>query len=155
MMRFQWAIVFLLGVGLQADVAFAVLQQDEAVAEKETETALDVSPVEAMMLTSKAMRLATEKVKPSLVTIEAYGGVASVQGKIGGIRKQGEGNTTGVIISEDGFVITSTFNFVQKPPIITVITSDGVRRTASLMGRDDIRKICLIKIDDVKDLPLP
>lgn len=110
---------------------------------------------EAMMLTAKAFRAATEKVQPSLVTIESYGGVAAVQGRIGGIRKQGEGNTTGVVISPDGYVITSTFNFIQKPPVITVVTSDGVRHTAQLMGRDDIRKICLLKIDDVSNLKVP
>jgi serine protease Do len=51
--------------------------------------------------------------------------------------------------------VTSTFNFIQRPPVITVITSDGQRRTAQLKGRDDIRKICLLKIDDVDDLPVP
>lgn len=110
---------------------------------------------ETMMLTSKAFRAAAEKVRPSLVTIESYGGVAAVQGRIGGIRKQGEGNTTGVVVSADGYVVTSTFNFIQKPPVITVITSDGQRRTARLMGRDDIRKICVLKIDNVDGLPIP
>lgn len=110
---------------------------------------------ESMMLTSKAFRAATEKIRPSLVTIEAYGGVASVQGKIGGIRKQGEGNTTGIVVSPDGYVVTSTFNFIQKPPVITVITSDGVRRTATLMGQDNIRKICVLKIDNVTGLQVP
>lgn len=108
-----------------------------------------------MMLTSKAFRAAAEKIQPSLVTIESFGGVSAVQGKIGGIRKQGEGNTTGIVISEDGYIVTSTFNFIQKPPIITVVTSDGVRHTARLMGRDDIRKICLLKIDDVAGLKVP
>ena len=110
---------------------------------------------ETMMLTAKAFRAATEKVQPSLVTIESYGGVAAVQGRIGGIRKQGEGNTTGVVISADGYVVTSTFNFIQKPPVITVVTSDGKRHTARLKGRDNIRKICLLKIDDVTDLKVP
>jgi len=108
-----------------------------------------------MMLTAKAFRAATEKIQPSLVTIESYGGVAAVQGKIGGIRKQGEGNTTGIVISADGYVVTSTFNFIQKPPVITVVTSDGNRHTARLMGRDKIRKICLLKIDGVSDLQVP
>jgi len=110
---------------------------------------------ESMMLTAKAFRSATEKIQPSLVTIESYGGVAAVQGRIGGIRKQGEGNTTGVVISPDGYVATSTFNFIQKPPVITVVTSDGERHTARLMGRDKIRKICLLKIDGVSDLKVP
>jgi serine protease Do len=81
--------------------------------------------------------------------------VSAVQGKIGGIRQQGEGNTTGVMISPDGYIITSTFNFIQRPPVITVITSDGQRHVAQLLGRDDTRKICLLKIDGVAGMPVP
>lgn len=108
---------------------------------------------ETMQATAKAFRLAAARVEPFLVTIESYGGVGTKEGKIGGIREQGEGNTTGVLISDDGYVVTSTFNFVTRPLIITVVTSDGVRRVARLKGRDDSRKICLIKIEDTADMP--
>jgi serine protease Do len=108
-----------------------------------------------MSLTSKAFRVAAKKIQPCLVTIESYGGVSAVQGRIGGIRAQGEGNTTGVMISSDGYILTSTFNFVQQPPVISVVTSDGERRFAKLLGRDDTRKICLLKIDGVSDMPVP
>ena len=109
----------------------------------------------AMALTSRSFRSAADKIHPALVTIESYGGVGAVQGRIGGIRKQGEGNTTGIMISPDGFILTSTFNFIQQPPVITVITSDGKRRFARTVGRDDTRKICLLKIEGVKDMPVP
>lgn len=109
----------------------------------------------AMNLTAKAFRSAEAKIAPSLVTIESYGGVGAVQGRIGGIRSQGEGNTTGVVISPDGYVITSTFNFIQQPPIISVIPNDGRRRFAKLVGRDDTRKLCLLKIENVESLPVP
>ncbi len=109
----------------------------------------------AMALTSKAFRGATKKILPSLVTIESFGGVGAIQGRIGGIRKQGEGNTTGILVSRDGYILTSTFNFIQQPPVITVITNDGQRRLAKVMGRDDTRKLCLLKIDGVSDLPVP
>lgn len=123
-----------------------------AFAQEDSETA---DAIETMMLTSKAFRAAAARIEPSLVTIEAYGGVASVQGKIGGIKRQGEGNTTGVVVSADGYIVTSTFNFIQKPPVITVVTSDSQRHSARLMGQDKIRKICLLKIDGVDDLPIP
>ena len=109
----------------------------------------------AMALTSKAFRQANKAILPSLVTIESFGGVGAVQGRIGGIRKQGEGNTTGILVSKDGYILTSTFNFIQQPPVITVITSDGRRRLAKVMGRDDTRKLCLLKIDGVSELPVP
>ena len=108
---------------------------------------------ETLQATAKAFRAAVEKTQPLLVTIESYGGVGTKQGQIGGIRKQGEGNTTGILLGADGYVITSTFNFVTQPLIITVVTSDGVRRVARPMGRDDSRKICLLKIEDTTNLP--
>jgi serine protease Do len=111
--------------------------------------------MEAMVLTSKAFRNAARRVTPSLVTIESYGGVSAVQGRIGGIRKQGEGNTTGIVISSDGYILTSTFNFIQRPPVISVILGSGERHFAKLVGRDDTRKICLLKIDGLTDLPTP
>ncbi len=115
----------------------------------------EVELIEAMALTSRAFRKAAGRVAPSLVTIESYGGVSAVQGRIGGIRKQGEGNTTGIVISPDGYILTSTFNFIQRPPVISVILGDGERHFAKLVGRDDTRKICLLKIDGKTDLPVP
>ena len=111
----------------------------------------------ALMLTSRAVRNAVDRIRPSLVTIESFGGVSTVQGRIGGIRKQGEGNTTGILISPQGHIITSTFNFIQQPPVITVRTSFGKRHVAKLLGRDDVRKICMLKIEPEpgEDLPVP
>jgi len=109
------------------------------------------------LLAPKAFRAAAEKVLPSLVTIESFGGLSTgtTQGSIGGIRKPGEGPTTGLIISEDGYVITSTFNFIRQQPIITVVTQDGSRHVAKLLGRDEIRKLCILKIEDAEALPVP
>jgi serine protease Do len=114
-----------------------------------------ISSNDAMVLTAAAFRQAAERIRPSLVTIESFGGVSAVQGRIGGIRKQGEGNTTGVLISAEGHIVTSTFNFIQLPPVITVITADGERRVASLLGRDEIRKICLLKVEPFSGIQVP
>ena len=113
------------------------------------------SSFENLQVLPRVFRSAEETVRPTLVTIESFGGVSAVSGKIGGIRSRGEGNTTGVMISPDGYMVTSTFNFITRPPVITVITSDGKRRVAKLLGRDNIRKLCLLKIDDVKDMLVP
>lgn len=111
--------------------------------------------LKAMLLTSKAVRQAIDSIEPSLVTIESFGGVSVVQGRIGGIRKQGEGNTTGIVVSPEGHIVTSTFNFIQQPPVITVITSDGTRHVAEMLGRDDTRKICMLKINAKREFTIP
>jgi serine protease Do len=100
---------------------------------------------------SETTRAAVARIRPALVTIESFGGVSAIPGVIGGIRRQGEGNTTGVLLSPDGWIITSTFNFIESPPVITVITSDGQRHVAKLRGRDDTRKVCLLKINPVTE----
>ncbi|HMC12553.1 MAG TPA: trypsin-like peptidase domain-containing protein [Pirellulaceae bacterium] len=105
------------------------------------------------LLAPKAFRAAAAKVEPSLVRIEGFGGITASAG--GGYQAPGEGPTTGLIISSDGYIITSTFNFLRKPPVITVILAPGQRRIARLLGRDETRKICLLKVDGVSDLPVP
>ena len=118
-------------------------------------------------LAAKAFRAAVERVLPSMVTIETHGGVAKPtprpapgprrrrRRRIGPVAKPGEGPTTGLIVSPDGHILTSTFNFMHKPPVITVTLHDGSPYVARLLGRDDTRKLCLLKIDGVKGLPVP
>jgi serine protease Do len=128
-------------------------------------------------LTSKAFRAAAAKVAPSIVTLEGLGGALPVvkppreqpepprqdgPGPRGPRRRQaspfrdaGAGPTTGVIISPDGFVVSSTFGFRHEPPVITAEFADGSRRVARLRGRDERRGLCVLKIDGVRDLPVP
>jgi serine protease Do len=101
----------------------------------------------------KSFRAAVGKVEPCVVRIEGFGGVTGVAG--GRYPSPGEGPTTGVIVSADGYVVTSTFNFLRKPPVITVVLADGRRHVARLLGRDETRKICLLKVDGVADWPAP
>jgi serine protease Do len=106
------------------------------------------------LLAPKAFRAAAAKVQPSLVRIEGFGGLAAgVAG--GGYQAPGEGPTTGLILSSDGHIVTSTFNFIRKPPVITVVLPSGERRIARLLGRDETRRIYLLKVDGVSDLPVP
>lgn len=103
-----------------------------------------------ILLAPKAFRAAAEKVLPSIVRIETFGGLDAATASDG----PGEGPTTGLVLSSDGLIVTSTFNFLRKPPVITVILQTGERKVAQLLGRDDTRKICLLKVD-ATDLPVP
>lgn len=106
------------------------------------------------LLAPQAFRAAAAKVEPSLVRIEGFGGLAA--GALGGgYRAPGDGPTTGLVISSDGYIVTSTFNFLRKPPVITVVLPSGERRIAKLLGRDETRKLCLLKLEGVSDLPIP
>ena len=134
--------------------SMASAQETDAVAEVQ-QTAVPLSQLESLQLTSQAFRAATKRAVPSLVSIESFGGSSVKAGRIGGIRKQGEGNTTGVVISPDGYILTSTFNFIREASVVIVKTHQGDERVAQILGRDDTRKICLLKIDDVAGLVVP
>jgi serine protease Do len=115
-------------------------------------TLVDTSPLWAVPPLTRA---ALQRIRPSLVTIESFAGITAMEGVIGGIRKQGEGNTTGVVVGSDGWVVTSLFNFARNPRIITVVLADGTRRVAKIVGRDLSRNLCLLRVEEVSDLPVP
>ncbi len=141
-------------------------------AEKQT-TPIPAPDPMGYFLAPKVFRAAASNVLPSVVTIETYGGVQIGGGPapkappksdrpgtrrppagMQGIARPGEGPTTGLILSEDGYIITSTFNFIRKPAIITVVLHDGTQHVAKLLGQDETRKICLLKIEPPKDSKL-
>ena len=66
---------------------------------------------------------------PSVVRIETLGGLETV-----GNLLVGTGPTTGLIVSSDGYVISSAFNFINKPTQILVYLADGTRLPAQLAG---------------------
>jgi len=88
------------------------------------------------------------------VRIEGFGGVSGSVGTAG-FQSPGEGPTTGLVISPDGYILTSTFNFIRKPPVITVVLPEGERKVAKLLGRDETRRICVLKVDGVSELSVP
>lgn len=65
-----------------------------------------------------------------------------------------DGATTGIVHSADGYIVTSSFNFVREPALISVTLADGRRLAADLVARDQVRKIALLKVS-ATDLTVP
>lgn len=65
-----------------------------------------------------------------------------------------DGPTTGIVYSSDGWILASSFNFVREPAHITVRLADGRRFVATIVARDKVRKLALLKID-ATDLEVP
>lgn len=65
-----------------------------------------------------------------------------------------DGPTTGIIYSADGLILTSSFNFIREPSVVTVRLPDGRQVAARILGRDQVRKLTLLKVD-VEGLPTP
>jgi serine protease Do len=111
---------------------------------------------------------AAARVAPCVVTIETVGGTqppsprVAASGPAGRPRREvadsafiiADGPTTGLIYDSDGLIITSAFNFVRNPSVITVTLADGRRFVGELLAKDEIRRLAMVKID-ANGLPTP
>lgn len=100
---------------------------------------------------SVVFHAAMEKARQSIVRIETIGGAQPVREDEGETRAAGfrtaDGPTTGVIWSADGLILSSTFNFVRDPSIITVTLADDRRFVARLLARDQQSRLALLKVE--------
>ncbi len=128
----------------------AVNSPPQSLANSETNR---ISRVEA-----QAFREAAARIAPCIITIETVGGATPLESTPRGSRPPrftpAEGPTTGLVWSADGLILTSSFNFVRDPSVITVTLADGRRFLAELLARDEIRKLAMLKIE-VANLPVP
>jgi serine protease Do len=68
--------------------------------------------------------------------------------------RQADGPTTGLICAADGYILTSSFNFLRDPTVITAALSNGRRFVARLVARDRAARLALLKIE-AAGLPVP
>ncbi len=113
-------------------------------------------------LQEKAIKSAVRKIAPCVVQIETQGGTEMVSsgprmpGAPPGIRL-GTGPTTGLIVHTDGYVISSAFNFANKPQsILVAVPGHKERYVAEIVANDQTRMLTLLKLIGVNgQLPLP
>jgi S1-C subfamily serine protease len=138
-----WAVVpaALALVGLALVPAAAALDLDEA--------------------QEKAVKEAVRKIAPCVVKIETSGGTEVVRAGGGprGLIRRGTGPTSGLIVSADGFIISSAFNFANKPATIRVqLPGTKDRKVARVVATDTTRMLTLLKVADLPagtKLPVP
>ena len=87
--------------------------------------------------------------RAAVVQIETVGGEEKVEGLL-----FGTGPTTGLAVDPRGYIISSAFNFVNKPTSILVRLADGQRKSARLVATDHSRMVVLLKIEVDKPLPV-
>jgi serine protease Do len=98
----------------------------------------------------QAFQAAVDRVAPSVVRIETIGGLEQV-----GRMLAGTGPTTGLAVSADGYIVSSAFNFANKPDSILIQLGDGARKPARLVATDHNRMLVLLKIDPPRPLAVP
>ncbi|HOW70593.1 MAG TPA: trypsin-like peptidase domain-containing protein [Phycisphaerae bacterium] len=123
-------------------------------------------PADALRAEQDAFRRAVARVAPCVVTIETIGGTQPgrrqpTSGPAFGGREAAppgfivaDGPTTGLIWSADGLILTSAFNFVRDPSLITVVLSDRRRFVGELIARDEVRRLAMVRVP-ATGLPVP
>ena len=77
-----------------------------------------------------------------VVQIETFGGLDRVESEI-----VSDGPTTGTVIDQDGWIISSLYSLRRQPASILVALPDGTRVPARLVARDYSRELSLRKIE--------
>jgi serine protease Do len=113
-------------------------------------TAQDGGSASLVAREESALRAAAESVAESVVQIRTIGGLDAVDGTL-----LADGPTTGLVISADGYIVSSAFNFVQQPASILVTLPSGKQAPAELVATDHSRMFVLLKIGGVTDLAVP
>jgi serine protease Do len=81
-----------------------------------------------------ASRLVAKRVEPSVVSIFRPGGLGR------------EGQGSGVIVDEQGYIVTN-YHVVSGAEVIEVQLSDGRRTEASVVGADAMTDLAVLKVD--------
>ncbi|MFT5093199.1 MAG: serine protease Do, partial [Porticoccaceae bacterium] len=97
----------------------------------------------------QAFKEAAVLASPSIVRIDTVGGLDIV-----GRTLTSTAPTTGLIVSEDGFVVSSAFNFLSKPASVLITLPDGRRFPAKTIATDRLHMITLLKVE-VNGLKVP
>jgi serine protease Do len=121
---------------------FRYAEADEAELRLEARAQLEVAE-------EQAFKQAAVLASPWLVKIETVGGLDIV-----GRTLTSTAPTTGVIVSEDGFIVSSAFNFLSKPASVLITLPDGRRFPAKTVATDRLHMITLLKVD-VTGLKVP
>jgi serine protease Do len=90
----------------------------------------------------RAIKQAAALVAPAIVRIETVGGLDRI-----GQMLAATGPTTGVVVSPDGYIVSSAFNFAARPASILVTLPDGRRLPATQVASDKLKMLTLLKVD--------
>ncbi len=93
---------------------------------------------------------ATAEVADSVVQIRTVGGLDRI-----GKTQLSQGPLTGLIVSADGYIVSSAYNFAQQPSSILVRLPSGKQVPAELVARDLNRMLVLLKVETDQMLPVP
>ena len=108
------------------------------------------SEEDLLQLEAQAVRQAVARVAPSVLRLETVGGMERVEGQL-----VGDGPTTGLVVSADGLIVSSVFNFARQPTSILAVLPGGTRAPAEVVARDHSRMLVLLRAKPDQPLLVP
>ena len=96
----------------------------------------------------QAIQAAIRKVEPSIVRLRVIGGEQMIDGDA--VQSL---VTTGIVISEDGEILTSQFALEGNPEAVLVEDQSGRRTNATIVATDSVRRIVLLKAKEGRWTP--
>lgn len=123
-----------------------------AIASLASAVARDSAPVvdDVALAEQRALAAAVDHVAEAVVQIRTIGGLEQVDDTV-----LAQGPTTGVVVRSDGYIVSSSFNFAQRPSSILVRLPDGSQAPAEIVGRDENLMLVLLKVEADDPLPVP
>lgn len=111
----------------------------------------NASEAEKLLIEEQAaFRSAAAAAAGAVVQIETFGGLERV-----GQELISDGPTTGTVVAEGGWIISSLYSFRQQPASILVSLPSGKRVAARIVARDTSRELALLKLEEDVALPVP
>jgi S1-C subfamily serine protease len=92
---------------------------------------------------AQAVQAAVRKVEPSIVRLRIIGGEQVIDGDAVTSLV-----TTGIVISENGEILTSQFAMEGNPEAVLVEDQSGKRTNATVIATDSVRRIVLLKANE-------
>jgi len=112
--------------------------------------AVDGADEDLTAMEEQAIRAAVDRVAPSVVRIETVGGLE----RSGSVVFNSE-PSTGLVVSPDGYIVTSAYALAHNPSSILVQLPDKQRAAARKVATDHTRHLVLLKIDAPQPLSVP
>ena len=100
-----------------------------------------------LALEAQVMKAAVTRAAPSVLRIETFGSQQRAGTPLTNSRI-----TSGVVVSEDGHILSSAFQFAGKPSSILVTLPTGKRESAQIVARDQSRMLVMLKVATAEKL---
>lgn len=98
-------------------------------------------------LQQQAIREAVDRVNPAVVQLQIIGGADRVANV-----NLASGPATGLVLSDDGYVVTSRYRFDPAPATVVVILADGRQFASRIVAHDYSRKLVILKLEGASSL---